>query len=116
MNSHHQDRVNGDLCCELRLIPPTQVMPFVKRQKNDTTDAKAIAEVASRLILWFVTVKSEAQRVGDMAYRTLRLLVRPCPEAINAFRGTLADKGIMAPIGTVHVGSHAIVVDGEVGI
>ncbi len=33
---------------EVRLIPPVYVKPFVKHQKNDATDAKAICEVALR--------------------------------------------------------------------
>jgi transposase len=33
---------------EVRLIPPTYVKPFVKRQKNDANDAEAICETAQR--------------------------------------------------------------------
>jgi transposase len=37
----------------VRLIPPIYVKPFVKRQKNDTADAEAIAEAASRPTMRF---------------------------------------------------------------
>lgn len=33
----------------VRLIPPVDVKPFVKRQKNDAADAEAIVEVSRRL-------------------------------------------------------------------
>ena len=50
----------------VRLIPPVYVKPFLKRQKNDTADAEAIAEAAMRPMMRFVAVKSEARaRAGD---------------------------------------------------
>lgn len=33
-------------------LPPIYVKPFAKRQKNDAADAEAIAEAASRSVLW----------------------------------------------------------------
>ena len=32
----------------MRLIPPAYVKPYVKRQKNDATDAEAICEAVTR--------------------------------------------------------------------
>ena len=50
----------------VRLMPPVYVKPFLKRQKNDTADAEAIAEAAMRPTMRFVAVKSEARaRAGD---------------------------------------------------
>ena len=47
--AHCWGREIGKLGHEVRLIPPTYVKPFVRRQKNDAADAEAICEVSSRL-------------------------------------------------------------------
>jgi transposase len=46
--AHEWGRAIGELGHKIRLIPPAYVKPFVKRQKNDTSDAEAIAEAAAR--------------------------------------------------------------------
>ena len=44
-SAHYWAREIGELGHTVRLIPPTYVKPFVKRQKNDTTDAEAICDL-----------------------------------------------------------------------
>jgi transposase len=44
--AHHWGRGIQALGHEVRLIAPSYVKPFVKRQKNDAADAEAIAEAA----------------------------------------------------------------------
>lgn len=83
-SAHHWGRVIGDLGHEVRLIPPTHVKPFVKRQKNDMADAEVIAEAADRPTMRFVAVKSEEQQRTAMVYRTRDLLVRLRTQTINA--------------------------------
>ena len=46
--AHHSGRVLARLGHEVRLIPAQYVRPFVRRAKNDRTDAEAINDVASR--------------------------------------------------------------------
>jgi len=101
--AHEWGRAIGELGHEVRLIPPIYVKPFVKRQKNDATDAEAITEAAARPTMRFVTVKSEAQQAQAMAFRTRDLLVRQRTQLINALRGHLAEHGLVAPQGPAHV-------------
>ncbi|MET4386029.1 transposase [Bradyrhizobium sp. F1.4.3] len=39
-------------------MPPAYVKPYPKRQKNDTTDAEAICEAATRPNMRFVPTKT----------------------------------------------------------
>jgi transposase len=47
-SAHYWAREIGMLGHAVRLIPPAYVKPFVKRQKNNATDAEAICEAAQR--------------------------------------------------------------------
>lgn len=95
---------------EVKLIPPIYVKPFVKRQKNDAADSEAIAEAASRPTMRFVTVKTEDQQANSMLFRTRDLLVRQRTQLVNALRGHLAEYGVIAAQGIIHLGQliHAI--------
>ncbi len=43
-SSHHWSRELQALGHTVRLMPPAYVKPYVKRHKNDATDAEAICE------------------------------------------------------------------------
>ena len=101
--AHYWGREIGKLGHEVRLIPPIYVKPYVKREKNDTADAEAICEAASRPTMRFVAVKSEEQQARAMQLRVRMLLVRQRTQAINALRGHLAEFGLVAPKGPAHV-------------
>lgn len=88
---------------EVRLIPPIYVKPFVKRQKNDSADAEAIVEAASRPTMRFVALKSEAQQARAMLFRTRQMFVGQRTQLINALRGHLAEHGLVAPRGPAHL-------------
>jgi transposase len=88
---------------EVRLIPPVYVKPFVKRQKDDTADAEAIAEACSRPTMRYVAVKTEEQQARVMIFRTRDLLVRQRTQLINALRGHLAEHGVVAPQGPANL-------------
>jgi transposase len=44
------------------MMPPAYVKPYVKRQKNDTTDAEAICEAVTRPNMRFVSTKTVEQQ------------------------------------------------------
>ncbi len=102
-SAHHWGREIGKLGHVVKLIPPVYVKPFVKRQKNDAADAEAICEAAQRPTMRFVAVKSAEQQVGMMQFGVRDLLVRQRTQTINALRGHLAEFGVIAPKGPVHV-------------
>lgn len=102
--AHHWGRTIQALGHEVRLIAPSYVKPFVKRQKNDAADAEAIAEAAGRPTMRFVAVKSIDQQASSMAFKTRDLLVRQRTQTINALRGHLTEYGVIVPQGPQHVG------------
>ncbi|MEH2545463.1 transposase [Bradyrhizobium sp. AZCC 2262] len=114
--AHHWARAIGALGHQVRLVAPGYVKPFVKRQKNDTADAEAIVEAALRPTMRFVAPKTEAQQAAAMAFRTRDLLVRQRTQTINALRGHLAEYGVVARAGPVHIGRLIAVIEGESGI
>ena len=75
-SSHHWSRELQALGHTVRLMPPAYVKPYVKRQKNDATDAEAICEAVTRPNMRFVAVKSEQQQAAGLIFRTRDLLVR----------------------------------------
>ena len=111
-SAHWWGRGIMELGHEVRLVPPIYVKPFVKRQKNDASDAEAICEAATRPTMRFVPVKSEEQQSRCMVFRTRDLLVRQRTQTVNALRGHLAEFGIIAPQGIANVERLAISVAG----
>lgn len=103
-SAHYWGREISRLGHEVRLIPPSYVKPFVKRQKNDAADAEAIAEAASRATMRFVPVKSEEKQALGMPFGVRDLLVRQRTQTINALRGHLAEFGLVAPQGRAQIG------------
>jgi transposase len=110
-SAHQWGRAIVALGHEVRLIPPIYVKPFVKRQKNDTADAEAIAEACSRPTKRYVAVKTEEQQARAMIFRTRDLLVRQRTQLINALRGHLAEHGIIAPQGPANLKVLAIALE-----
>ena len=102
-SSHYWGREIAKLGHEVRLIAPDYVKPFVRRQKNDAADAEAICEAAQRPTMRFVAVKSEEQQAAAVVFRARDLVVRQRTQTINAVRGHLAEFGIVAAKGPVHV-------------
>src|SRR6516165_4013429 len=98
-SSHHWSRELQALGHTVRLMPAVYVKPYVKRQKNDATDAEAICEAVTRANMRFVTTKTPEQQSGLVLHRTRHLVVRQQTAVINSIRSHLAEFGIVAPIG-----------------
>ncbi len=98
-SSHHWSRELKALGHSVRLMPPAYVKPYVKRQKNDATDAEAICEAVARTNMRFVETKTPEQQSGMVLHRTRHLFIRQQTALINAIRAHLAEFGIVAPVG-----------------
>ena len=89
---------------DTRLIPPANVKPFVKRQKNDMADAEAICEAAQRPTMRFVQGKSAEAQASAVVFRTRDIIVGQRTQLINALRGHLTEFGYVVRQGVGHVG------------
>src|SRR3954447_20506944 len=102
-SSHYWSRELRALGHTVRLMPPAYVKPYVKRQKNDATDAEAICEAVTRANMRFVPTKAREQQSCLMLHRTRHLFIRQQTAVINAIRAHLAEFGIVAPVGRTGV-------------
>lgn len=60
---------------QVLMIPPQYVRPFVKRQKNDATDAEAIVTAARQPGMRFVPPKTDQQPARAVLFRARERLV-----------------------------------------
>jgi transposase len=98
-SSQHWSRELQALGHTVRLMPPAYVKPYVKRHKNDVTDAEAICEAVTRPNMRFVATKTPEQQSCLTLHRTRHLFIRQQTAVINAIRAHLAEFGIVAPVG-----------------
>lgn len=83
--------------CDIRIISPQFVKPFVKSNKNDKNDAEAIAEAALRPSMNFVSLKTETQQLVQSLNRRRALHIKNRTAAVNHIRGLLAEFGYCIP-------------------
>lgn len=106
-SAHYWARELAALGHEVRLIPPSYVKPYVRRQKNDAADAAAICEAVTRPSMRFVPVKGVEAQAVLVLHRTRSLLVKSRIMLVNALRAHLAEFGHVAPQG--HAGLSRLV-------
>ena len=83
----------------VKLISPQYVKPYVKTNKNDARDAKAICEAASRPNMHFVSPKNIEQQGIQSSHRVKERLIKNRTALVNQIRGLLAEHGIIASKG-----------------
>src|ERR1700753_4453846 len=75
--AHHWARELIALGHEARLMPPSYVKAYVKRNKHDGADAEGLCEAVRRPSMRFVPVKTIEQQATMMLHRGRELLGRP---------------------------------------
>jgi transposase len=85
------------------LIAPQLAKPYVKRGKNDSADAQAVCEAASRPTMRLAAVKSAGQQAALMLAGQRERLVRQRVQLANTIRGHAAEFGIVAAKGLAQI-------------
>lgn len=98
--AHHWAREIAKLGHTVKVMNPRYVKPFVRTNKNDRTDAEAIAEAASRRNVPEVAVKQTWQQDLQSLHRVRNQLMRERVALGNQIRGLLAEYGIVVGRGT----------------
>jgi transposase len=86
--SHYWARELAKFGHTVKLMPPAYVKPYVKRGKNDATDAEAICEAVTRPNMRFVPVKSADQQAVLMLHRARALAYPAADDAGERVPGT----------------------------
>ncbi|WP_052012716.1 IS110 family transposase [Asticcacaulis sp. AC460] len=101
--AHFWSREISKLGHEVRLIAPSHVKPFVKRNKSDRVDAEAVTEAAVRPNMRFVPTKSEEAQAQATQLRVREQLSKQRTQSINALRGLMSEFGLVVALGRQHV-------------
>ncbi len=105
-SAHFWARELQTLGHEVRLIPPQHVKAYVRGNKTDYHDARAIAEAVQRPAMRFVAVKTPAQQDMQALYRLRAARVQERTALWNQVRGVLAEYGIVLAQGVGTVRRH----------
>ena len=91
--AHHWGRTFLQMGHDVKLIAPQHVKPFVRGEKNDWNDARAIAQCAQISDMRFVAVKSVGQQEIQSLHRIRERYVGNRTALSNEMRGILAEYG-----------------------
>jgi transposase len=97
-SAHHWARWLGRQGHEVRLIAAQHVRPFVRTNKTDAGDARAIWEAARRPEVKWVAAKSEASQAVLVLHRLRRQLMDMRRMQSNQVKALLYEFGIVAPL------------------
>jgi len=88
---------------QVKLVPAQYVQPFVRGDKTDARDARAIAEAITRPDMTFVQINTDAQQDLQMVHRVRQRLVKERTALLLQIRGLLNEYGIVFPQGSQRV-------------
>lgn len=94
-SAHHWARVLGSLGHQVELLPAAQVRAFVRSNKDDAADARAIRLAAQQSGIRRVPQKSVQQQVALALHRTRSQWVSVHTASVNSLRGLQYEFGVV---------------------
>jgi len=101
--SNYWGRELSKLGHKVKLIPPQYVKPYLRGNKNDYNDARAIAESATRPGIPTVAVKTVEEQDMQALHRLRSQCLRDRTALCNSTRGLLSEYGIVLPKGIANL-------------
>ncbi len=98
-SAHYWAREMELLGHTVRLIPPQHVKPYLRGNKNDYNDARAIAEAVTRPGIHFVAIKTPQQQDIQALHRQRQGAIADRTALCNRLRGLLGERGLVFPKG-----------------
>ena len=98
-SAHHFARRLASLGIEVILIPAQYVRAYVRRNKTDRADARALLEAVKDPDIRPVRAKSVEQQALQALHRTRSLWMATRTARINALRGFCREFGLHVPVG-----------------
>ncbi|WP_084150600.1 IS110 family transposase [Azohydromonas australica] len=92
--AHHWARVLGSLGHQVELLPTKQVKPFVRSNKDDAADARAVWLAANQADIRRVPIKTCEQQTVQALHRTRSHWVSVRTATINVLRSLLYEFGV----------------------
>ncbi len=102
-SAHHWARALQRFGHTVRLLPAHDVHRYVRRNKPDRTDAKALLEADRNEDIHAVPVKTIEQQSITALHRVRSTWLATRTARINTVRGLLREFGIVIPVGSQHV-------------
>jgi transposase len=99
-SAHYWGRRFAGLGIRVQLLPAAYVRAYVKRNKTDATDARALLEAARTADIVPVRLKSEEQQALQGLHRIRSLWMGARTSRINALRGFCREFGLSIPQGS----------------
>lgn len=102
-SAHYWGRRIEQLGHQVRLLPPHQVRPYVKRNKTDRTDTVGILEASRNEDIRPVPVKTVPQQILTSLHRLRAAWIAERTARLNTVRGLLRELGVFIPVGAREV-------------
>lgn len=87
----------------MRLVPPANVKPYVKRGKTDAVDAETFFEADTRQTIRFAPVKSADRQAALVGHKARDFLARQKMQIVSVIRTHLDEFGAVMAKGIHHV-------------
>ena len=98
-SAHYWARQIQPLGHDVRLLPPHDVRPYVRRNKTDRTDAKGLLEANRNEEIHAVPVKTIEHQAVASLHRLRSTWLATRTSRLNTLRGLLREFGLFIPTG-----------------